>query len=345
MRNLQRVFLWVWLGVMSSVAAERSVFSNPDIHGSYSALLIKKQSVKDSLLPPLDGDKTFNELIRGNPKLWSIERLDKLGDMVTRLKVEIVYLDGINEDQFCELDKGAESSSDVWNLRIGVDFTSGESNTVPVHIQQCLEYVRNELGYKVKKGDRVVEIPSKKIMDEIKQSHIPDVLDPDLQAKLLKAHREVKVKGDCPTDIEAYAILLDVWDEVKGGHMDLGILNDYLNPDRNKGRTVHSCAFSREWNEKYSEDAALYCDESTMWCKYVQSQDGTTRWQLDVNSDALVFQPFLGLFGGKSVRDGGKMLDLRILPLSSSMFLEAYLDEKGFPLSLGLVTVPELPGQ
>jgi len=342
MRKLQPIFfLTLLLCLTGSFAGDRSVFSNPDIQSVYSTLLAKKQSVHDSLLPALDGDKTFNELIQGNPKLWSIERLDKLGEMVTRLKVLVVYIDGVHEEQFCELDKGKENSSDEWNLRIGVDFTSGGSNTVPVHVQQCLEYVRNELGYKVKKGDRIVEVPAKKIMDEIKQSKIPDALDPELQAKVLKAHREVKVKGECPNDIEAYAILLDVWDQVKASHMDLSQINDHLNPDRNQGRSVHSCAFSREWNQKYAEDAELYCDEATLWCKYVQAQDGTTRWQLDVGSDAFVFQPFLGLFGGKSVHDGGKMLDLRILPLSSSMFLEAYLDEKGFPLSLGLITVPE----
>ena len=108
MRKLQPIFLTLLLCLTSAftgaLAGDRSVFSNPDIQSVYSSLLAKKQSVHDSLLPALDGDKTFNELIQGNPKLWSIERLDKLGEMVTRLKVLVVYIDGVREEQFCELE-------------------------------------------------------------------------------------------------------------------------------------------------------------------------------------------------------------------------------------------------
>jgi hypothetical protein len=339
---MSRIFsLFLLCLALSAFAKERSLFANPDIRSSYSPMLQKKNAVYDSLLPALDGDKAFQDLVRGTPKLWSLDRLDKLGDVVTRLKVEVIYLDGVREEQFCEINKSETHGSDLWSVRMGVDFTSGESNTVPVHVQQCLDFVRNELGYKVKKGGRVVEVPAKKILDEIKKSNIPAALDPDLQAKVLSAHRQVNITGQCPTDIEAYAILLDVWDQVKGLPTNIAAMNDRLNPEFNGDRKVHSCAFSREWNQKYSEESSLLCDEAKMWCKYSQSEDGTTRWQLDPASDAFVFQPFLGLFGGKSIHKGGGMLDLRILALSNAMFLEAYLDEKGFPISLGLITVPE----
>ena len=340
-----RVFaLALVCGPALSFAGERSVFANASIHSRYSPFLLEKNAKADSLLPALDGDKSFNELIRMHPKLWSIERLDKLGEMVTRLNVEVVYIDGIREDQFCEIDKDAGRGSDEWSVHIGVDFVSGGSNTVPVHVQQCLEYVRNELGYKVKKGDRIVEIPAKKVLDEIQASAIPQVLDPDLQAKVLNAHREVNLSGTCPTDIEAYAILLDVWDQLKKLPMDIGSMNDHLNPENNGGRKVHSCAFSREWNAKYSEESALSCDVPSGFCKYVQSEDGTTRWNWDANADVFVFEPLKILFlsfGGKSIHEGGKMLDLRILPLSSSLWLEAYVNELGFPVTLGLITVPQ----
>ena len=334
------LLLALTLLVTPALAGEWTVFSSPDIHTRYSDLLASKQAKYDSLLPALDGDKAFSELVRGTPKLWSFERLDKLGEMVTRLQVEVIYIDGIREEQFCNIARDS-STSDVWSVRIGVDFISGSSNVVPIHVQQCLEQVRNELGYKVRKGDKVVEIPAKKVIEEIKRSKIAEALDPSLQAKVLKAHKEVQYNGGCPTDIEAYAILLDVWAEVKEMKMNLSTLNDYLNPELNGGRMVHSCAFSREWNQKYSEESRLECDEPTEWCKYVQSEDGTTRWQRDAGTDAFTFQPLLGLFGGKSVHDGGSMLDLKILALSSSMFLEAYLDKDGVPVTLGLITVPE----
>lgn len=330
-----------------AVAAQpqKSIFDDPAVTTKYSQLLLEKQAVKDSLLPALDGDQAFQELIRTIPSLWSIDRLDKLGEMTTKLKVEIVYIDGLREDQFCVIGGNGEASSSVWSVSMGVDFISGGSNTVPIHIKQCLEEVRNSLGYRVKKGDREVEIPPRAILDEIRKSNIPAALDPDLQTKVLKAHREVKVAGGCPADIEAYAILLDVWDQVKGMKMDLAVLQDHLNPERNGGRLVKSCAFSREWNQKYAELASLECDEAKLWCKYVQSEDGTTRWQLDTESDRFFYKPLRILFipfGGTSIHEGGSMLDLRILALSSSMFLEAYLDESGSPISLGLITVPEL---
>jgi hypothetical protein len=52
--------------------------------------------------------------------------------------------------------------------------------------------VRDELGYMVKKDDKVIVIPPRKVLEKIKESEIPQVLDMDLQQrrkKLLKVSR------------------------------------------------------------------------------------------------------------------------------------------------------------
>lgn len=60
-----------------ALATERSLFDNPDISTEYSSLLQEKNARHDSLLPALDGDKAFAELVRTQPGLWSLERLGK----------------------------------------------------------------------------------------------------------------------------------------------------------------------------------------------------------------------------------------------------------------------------
>jgi hypothetical protein len=42
----------------------------------------------------------------------------------------------------------------------------------------------------------------------------------------------------------------------------------------------------------------------------------------------------------KSIHKGGTMLDLRLLRLSTNLYLEAYLNLKGEPVTLGLIIVP-----
>ncbi len=331
------LLVFVWIG--NVVALELSEFQGLQVQSSYSTLLHEKNAKADSLLPVLDGDRAFAELLRTYPKIWSFQRIDQQGTVATQLGVELVYLDGNREESYCQLDKSGNAG--IWKLRIGLDFVSAASSTVHVHVQQCLEMAKAEWGYWVRRGEKVVAIPPRKILDEIKKTRIQPTIDPALQAELLNAHKEVVKSGNCPQDISAYAILLDVWDHVKSLSMDIAALNDHLNPEMNGGHWVHSCAFSREWNQRYSEDAKMICDESTLSCKYVQSEDGTTRWVLDPSTDRFVFQPLRILFlrfGGQSIREGGTMLDLKILPLSSRLFLEAYLDEKGSPVTLGLIT-------
>jgi hypothetical protein len=154
--------------------------------------------------------------------------------------------------------------------------------------------------------------------------------------KLLKAHVSVEENGQCPSDIEAYIILLDVWEQVKSIEMDLPSISETLYRE-----TVRSCAFNREWNRKYSETATFRCNSSDI-CEYNQSEDGKTQWCWNAYDNRLEFERKKFLFfsyGKKSIHEGGTMLDLRITPLSSRLFLESYLNLKGEPVSLGLIVL------
>ena len=81
-----RIFCLLLLSAIAAFAApKRTLFSNPDITTSYSDLLKEKNAKADSLLPALDGDAAFAELLRENPYLWSLVRLDKEGEVLTPL--------------------------------------------------------------------------------------------------------------------------------------------------------------------------------------------------------------------------------------------------------------------
>lgn len=330
-----------------SVFAEtvaRNNFNNMEVKTEYSAMLQEKNARNDSLLPAFNGDKQFAEILRLNPNFWSLgSALNKEESLVTKLNARVVFIDGVREDQFCELDKSAGNSADEWNVRIGVDFISGGSNVAHVHVQQCLDYVRDQLGYAIKKGDKVIYIPSKKILDKLRKSEIPDAIDMDLQQTLLKAHEDVNLTGKCPKDIEAYIILMDVYNQVKDLKMDYVIMNDQLNKQRNGGKEVQSCAFSREWNKRYHENASFECDIDNDRCLYKQENDGNTEWSINYKEDRFEYINEKFLFfnlNPKSIHKGGTMLDLRMIRLSTSLFLEAYIDLKGDPITLGLIVVP-----
>ncbi|MDR1760556.1 MAG: hypothetical protein LBR60_08540 [Fibrobacter sp.] len=325
------------------MADTRSAFQNIEIKSSYSELLREKNARNDSLLPALDGDKAFAELTRTMPDLWSLEQPADGGEILTRLNVQIIYIDGIREESFCLLDKDASNSSVEWHLSLGVDFVSAGSNVVGIHVQQCLNMVRDELGYVVRKDGKVVMVPAKKVLDKIKESKIPDELDMELQTKLLKAHESVEFDGKCPRDIEAYLILMDVWNKVSDRKMDLVFINEQLNRKRNGGLSVQSCAFSREWNRRYQERASLECDIDKDLCLYKQSEDGETNWHYSFEENRLEFVGKKFLFfkrGPQSIHRGGTMMDLRIIPLSTRLYLEAYMNLKGEPVSLGLIILP-----
>ena len=347
-----KIFVWllVALCLMTTLAwsapapADRKGFSNMMVTTEYSALLQEKNSRNDSLLPALDGDKAFAEVLRQNPNFWSLGgALDKTESLVTKLNAKIIFIDGIREEPFCEIDKTFGSNAGEWNVRIGVDFVSGGSNTVHIHVQQCLDYVRDQLGYAVKKGDKVVFVPPKKVLDKIKESEIPDAIDIDLQQTLLKAHEDVNLSGKCPKDIEAYIILMKVYEQVKDQKMDYVVINDQLNKQRNGAGRVQSCAFSREWNKKYQESASFECDIDNDRCTYHQENDGDSHWQINYDNDRFEYINKKFLFfnlNPKSIHKGGTMLDLRLLRLSTKLYLEAYLNLKGEPVTLGLVIVP-----
>lgn len=325
-------------------AVARNAFNNMDVKTSYSELLQEKNARNDSLLPAFDGDKAFAEVLRLNPKFWSMgSALNKEESLVTKLHVNMVFVDGTREDQFCELEKNAKNTADEWNVRIGADFVSGGSNTVHVHVQQCLDYVRDQLGYAVKKGDKVVYVPPKETLDKIKKSEIPDAIDIDLQQTLLKAHEDVNLTGKCPKDIEAYIILMNVYNQVKNMKMDYVVINDQLNKKRNGGSRVQSCAFSREWNKRYQESASFECDIDNDRCTYRQENDGDTEWSINYKDDRFEYINKKFLFFNRnpmSIHKGGTMMDLRLIRLSTTLYLEAYINLKGEPVTLGLVIVP-----
>lgn len=322
----------------------RNGFSNMNVTTEYSELLKEKNARNDSLLPALDGDKAFAEVLRLNPNFWSLgSAMDKEGSLVTKLNAQIVFIDGIREDPFCELVKGSNNDASTWNVRIGVDFVSGGSNTVHIHVQQCLDYVRDQLGYAIKQGDKIVVVPPKKVLDKLRESEIPDAIDLDLQQTLLKAHEEVELEGKCPKNIEAYIILMNVYNQVKDKKMDYVVINDQLNKQRNGAGRVQSCAFSREWNKRYQESASFECDIDHDRCLYRQENDGNSEWSINYEKDRFEYINKKFLFfnrNPKSIHKGGTMLDLRLIRLSTKLYLEAYINLKGEPVTLGLIIVP-----
>jgi len=350
MFNRAFVLKFLLIGLFATLAwskpapAVRNGFHNMSVTTEYSALLQEKNARNDSLLPALDGDKAFAEVLRQNPNFWSLGgALDNEASLVTKLNAKVIFIDGIREEPYCEIDKNAGSSAGEWNVRIGVDFVSGGSNTVHIHVQQCLDYVRDQLGYAIKKGDKVVVVPPKEVLDKIKKSEIPDAIDLDLQQTLLKAHEDVELTGKCPKDIEAYIILMNVYNQVKKQKMDVVVINDQLNKRRNGSGRVQSCAFSREWNKRYQESASFECDIDNDRCVYRQENDGDTEWKIDYDNDRFEYINKKFLFfnlNPKSIHKGGTMLDLRLLRLSTNLYLEAYLNLKGEPVTLGLVIVP-----
>lgn len=344
MKKILAFFLLFLVVQTWAAPVTRSGFNNMNVTTEYSALLQEKNARNDSLLPALDGDKAFREVLRLNPNFWSLGgSLDKEASLVTKLNAKVIFIDGIREEPFCELDKKSGNSAGEWNVNIGVDFVSGGSNTVHVHVQQCLDYVRDELGYAVKKGDKVLFIPPKKVLDKIKKSEIPDAIDIDLQQTLLKAHEDVNLTGKCPKDIDAYIILMNVYEQVKDQKMDYVVINDQLNKKMNGGSRVQSCSFSREWNKKYHESASFECDIDNDECTYRQENDGDSRWSINYEKDRFEYINKKFLFfnrNPKSIHKGGTMLDLRLLRLSTNLYLEAYLNLKGEPVTLGLVIIP-----
>ncbi len=330
-------------------------FGNVRVRSSMSELLVDKEAHRDSLLPPFDPEYEFKELLRREPGLWSLGGLVDGSDIVTELDVELVFVDGMREDQSCEILSEADTSEAAlakldtvarpWRLRLGLDFVSGASTTVLDHVQSCLEMARERLALVVRREDGEIEVlPPKSLDDQIREYRLNAELDGLMTARVLKVSREVRRTASCPRNVEDYRLLLDVWRDVEKTPTDLYQLEQELNRERNGGRAVMSCAFSREHNRRYSDDWSLRCDVDGERCTIAQSRDGTKTWRYDDKADRLYYRGFrlLGIgFGAQSVRDGGKVLDLKLIPLSVNLYLEAYVDVDGTPVALGLLTVQE----
>jgi hypothetical protein len=299
--------------------------------------MLEKNAKADSLLPALNGDIALAELISSRPNLWVIENLIRDSKIRTKLRINVVYVDGIREEAYCDFSKTTDAQD--WELTIGIDFVSASSNTAGTHIRQCFELARDEIGYAVEDSSgKTIVVPPKKVLQDIEKSKIPETISIDLQTKLLKAHKSVELTGECPSDIEAYAILLEVWKQVQSVEMDIPAISDVL-----QGEALSSCAFSREWNKKYSERATFYCNASDI-CEYNQSEDGKKLWRWNAYDNRLEYEGKKILFfsyGKKSIHEGGTVLDLRITPLSTRLFLESYLNLKNEPVSLGLIIIGE----
>jgi len=315
------------------------LFPSFSLSTNYSPALQEKNSRPDSLLPPVDGDEQLRELLRARPDLWSFSRIESGGEILTGLEVRLTYIDGTREDQTCQV-ISADASN--WKLDIGVDFTGGASTVVGEHIALCLQEVRDTYGYTVKKDDKIIRIPPRDVLKELDEQRVNANMDHNLQTRVLQVHNEVVRSGKCPEDIEAYLLLLEIYEEVKATPIDIIQLSRELNPEQNGSKEVFSCAFSRRWNQKYSEEVSLTCDVDNAFCKYDQSDDGLTRWKYVKEDNRFYFEPLKILFlsfGGKSIHSGGRMLDLQLIPLSRNLYLEAYTNEKQEPVSLGLVTI------
>lgn len=327
-------------------------FNSVNLTSRFSTLLEEREAKPDSLLPQFDGEAALRELLRKNPNLWSLDEEIDGAELATALEVELVFIDGVREEQFCEVLSPADTSEqglfalqrggNLWKLRMGVDFISGASNTVHLHVQGCLEEAREQLAIAVKKGDHIEVIPPQKVKKEFQEYRINAELGGWLSSRVLKVSREVMRTASCPKDIDDYILLLDIWKEVSEVRVDLLQLSQELDREFNGGQSVVSCSFSREHNRKYSEDWALQCDLEKNRCSIRQSKDGTTVWRYSDELDRFYFRGwrFLGIgLGRQGVRDGGKVLDLKLIPLSQNLYLEAYLNLDGVPLALGLLTI------
>ena len=96
--------------------AKRTLFSNPDITTSYSIFSRKKNAKADSLLPALDGDAAFAELLREN-RTSGVLNASTRKEVLTRLKAQIIYIDGIREDPYCILDKNDSNTAGSGTLK------------------------------------------------------------------------------------------------------------------------------------------------------------------------------------------------------------------------------------
>lgn len=333
------------------LSAHAALFDRPEITLSISPKLKERMEQKDSLLPTFNPEVNLKTLLRARPEVWSFDDLDQGSKLATQLKVDFEFIDGTkNEDQYCRLLSVKKDSNEIpleWSLKMGVDFISGGSNVVGDHIRLCLEQTREAMGVALKRGDSIVYVAPKKLQEDLDKYRVNAKLNEVTRRKVLKTAEFVNKYGKCPTDVRSYALLLQVWKEVKdSSRVDLIQLNQDLDKQLNGNRAVTSCAFNRDWNQHYSFDVEFSCDPSSEACQMWKIPGGKQDWQLRKDADEFEYQGFgfLGLrLGKQSIHKKGNVLDLRLVPLADNLYLESYVDLQGFPVALGLLTLAPKP--
>lgn len=151
----------------------RNSLSDIKLTTAYSDSLQEKNAQSDSLLPTFNADRAFADVIRNDPEFWSLGRVKgRKETVVTTLNATVVFIDGVREEPFCNIEK--QSHAGEWYVRMGVDFVSGSSNVVHAHVQQCLDYVRDEIGYAIKHGNKVIFVPPKVFLDGPVEANVPE---------------------------------------------------------------------------------------------------------------------------------------------------------------------------
>jgi hypothetical protein len=323
--------------------SEASVFQNPNFKTTYSPLILEKNASNDSLIPKLNGDKALLELLRLNPEFWNLESMDKSFKLKTTLNVTLEYIDGTREDQYCDIQESDSTSALNWQIKMGLDFNSGASNTVVDRVRSCLQMARENLGVAVEREGKIVVLAPQDIAKAGEEYRINATLTPELRNEVVKIHEEVQLKGSCPTTLKSYLMLLKLYEQVQNSVPDLLQLDLDLNKEKNGQKEIQSCAYSREWNKLYAEKFSLSCNADKESCETSFEKEGSRTWFQSDDAKSLIFDGIrpLGLFGigAQSVRSGGQVLDLKLIPLTKDLYLLAYINQNNKPVSLGFLAL------
>ncbi|MGL1901809.1 MAG: hypothetical protein OCC49_06715 [Fibrobacterales bacterium] len=333
----------VLLGVITLFSAEVS-FKNPDIKTRYSKKLQERINSGDELLQEFNGDGEFEALLQAHPELWVITNLKDSIELATSLKLDLVYIDGINEESMCTIRRPESIDTRmVWDVELGVDFISGGASIIPEHIKICFEKIKSEVGYAYYNDKKeIVKVLPEQIANDLEVYRVAGDIAEDLQLKVLAIQKEFITTTKCPQNIESYLVLMDIYEQVDTLIQDIFQAENDLSVVKNGGKKVTACAFSKQWNEQYSEDFDVTCNITDNSCIITQSEDGRREWVMNFDQNTFEFQGESILFipiGDQSIHDGGQVMDLRLIPLSQNLYIEAYLSKDKKPVSLGLLTI------
>ena len=310
-----------------------NVFDTLSLEVSHSPKLMQRLAQKDSLLPDFDGEKSLNRLMAENPHFWQVQQLDSAKQIKTMLTVQMIFIDGIQEEAYCHVDT-LLSHEKKWELEIGLDFLSGASNVVVTHVAQCLNLAIEQLGIVYFDGMQIVEQAPRVIEEGFSIYRVnPKLSNPD-KKKVLRITQEVESSGNCPVKVQDYAFLNNLYKKIDSLQMDLIRMQTDLSSDT----LLFSCSWSQEWNSFISDSMRVECDIHGETCETFSKSEGRMDWMLHSTRDILEYQAakLFGIpLGVQSIHDGGKVLDMRLLPMSKDLYLEVYLDLNQKPISLG----------